>query len=267
MLVNGQTDHGGQFVDEDQQLSPSSYYNDGSGAAIAFQSMHELKQESNPNLNVGIIGLGAGALVSWGLPGDKYCFYEINPLVETIAREYFTYLTHNDAEIVIGDGRLELQRELEEQGSRNFDLLFVDAFSSDSIPMHLLTQECFELYSKHLNSDGILVAHISNKYIDLLPVLQTLARSQHLTPLLIDYYNPKSGTETRWVLMTSNQKVIDIASNEKTFKPWPDDLPDIVWTDRFASLSPIVKWNGGIDWSVVFDRQNRRKKKESQSGK
>ena len=260
-FVHGQTDHGGQYVAADDAMKPSSYYTDGSGAAVAFQTARASKGENGDSLNVGVIGLGTGALVSWGEPTDKFCFYEINPVVQTVAEQYFTYLKHREVEVVIGDGRKELERELEQQGSRQYDLLFIDAFSSDSIPTHLLTAECFELYWKHLRSDGILISHISNKYVDLLPVLNTLAKSRGLTPLLIDYYNPTSETKTRWVLLTNNSKVIEHDLVQKLASPIPTDTREIAWTDQSTSLTPVLNWSIGVDWDTVFDRQFRRRKK------
>lgn len=260
-FVHGQTDHGGQYVADDEAMNPSSYYTDGSGAAVAFQTARAAKPENESSLNVGVIGLGTGALVSWGQPADTFCFYEINPLVQTVAEEYFTYLKHREVEVVIGDGRKELARELIQNGSRKYDLLFIDAFSSDSIPTHLLTSECFDLYWKHLNADGILISHISNKYVDLVPVLNTLAKSRGLTPLLIDYYNPKSETKTRWVLMTNNTSVIESELVQSLTTPIDTDLREVVWTDQSASLAPVLNWSIGIDWETVFNRQFRRKEK------
>ena len=266
-FIHGQTDHGGQFVDEDDALKPSSYYTDGSGAAAAFQSARDAIPERD-GLNVGVIGLGTGALVSWAQPNDKFCFYEINPLVQTVAEKYFTYLqqnkmTQNDVEIVIGDGRIELERELREQGSREYDLLFIDAFSSDSIPTHLLTAECFELYWQHLKPNGILISHISNKYIDLRPVLNTLAKSRGLTPILVDYNNPKSDTKTRWVLITQNKDVIQSEIIQGLSKSFSPDIHDVVWSDQSASLAPVLNWSIGVDWATVFNRQFQRNKNKS----
>ncbi len=262
-LVNGQTDHGGQYVSKQDSLVPNSYYIAGSGAAIAFECIRnwrtsEQTGDSQPGINVGVIGLGCGSLVAWAEPGDEFCFYEINPLVKQVAEQYFTYLQQTHAEVVLGDGRVSLERELAERGSRNFDLLFVDAFTSDSIPMHLLTRECFELYWKHLKADGILTIHISNRYVDLRPVIHSLAIDSGLTPILLDHYNAETDSQTRWILVTRNRQVIDSSQIKSLAKAWPRNMPNIRWTDQDASLAPVVIWTGGIGLEEVFKRRLQR---------
>ena len=163
VMVNGRTEHGGQWLDAKREFEPSGYYIEGSGPSVAIRSLREAYSESGDEnsmqLKVGVIGLGTGSLVSWSKPGDEFWFYEINPLSETLARKYFTYLDDRQkTKVVLGDGRVQLENQLREEGSLELDILFLDAFSSDSIPAHLLTQESFELYWKHLKPNGVLVA-------------------------------------------------------------------------------------------------------------
>ena len=250
-LVNGQTVHGGQSLDQSYEFAPNLYYVNGSGAATTFQAyrdwLADQGQVGRP-MNIGVIGLGTGSLSAWGRPQDRFCFYELDPLVTQVARDYFTYVQENEVEIVNGDGRIELERELLEQGPRQYDILFIDAFSSDSIPVHLLTTECLELYRQHLKPDGVLVLHITNKFVDLRPVAHSLARQLGWQSILLDHDNRDTDSDTRWVVLTRNAKLANSPRFQKARSEWPGDLPTIIWTDDFASLAPLVIWNGGSDW-------------------
>ncbi len=168
VLMNGTINHGLQFQSPARRDEPTAYYGRDSGIGVALKSIGE-----RGPLRVGAIGLGTGTIAAYGRPGDRYTFYEINPLVVQITRQDFTFLQDSQAQIniVMGDARLSLEQE-EPQG---FDLLAVDAFSGDSIPVHLLTREAFELYFRHLKPDGMLAVHVSNQYLNLAPVVQGAA--------------------------------------------------------------------------------------------
>lgn len=127
---------------------------------------------------MGVIGLGVGTIATYAEPGDRFRLYEINPQVEQLARVYFTYLADCEGEesVILGDARISLERELSESGSEKFDALFVDAFSGDSIPIHLLTREAFALYFQHLKPDGVLAVHITNLHLDLSDPVRNLAK-------------------------------------------------------------------------------------------
>ena len=210
-FVNGRIDHGVQSTDPAKIHEELGYYVESSGVGVSFNSLRNTtaRKEAKTNLNVGVIGLGAGAMASWLEAGDKMAFYEINPMVEQVAKEYFDFLSASkgECEVVLGDGRICLQDQLRKIGSAKFDLLFLDAFASDSIPVHLLTSEAFDLYFEHLNPDGILVCHISNRFIDIRPVVFQHALDRDVTPVLIDV---ESAVErpTRWVILTRNQEVL-----------------------------------------------------------
>ena len=265
-MINGQTHHGGQFVDSNRSGEPSAYYSAGSGVDVAFQIVRnrpkrrigsgsngetELEQNANGKrlpvgLDVGIIGLGTGAMLSYGLPDDRFRFYEINPMVETVARKYFDYLDNTNAEVVIGDGRIQIAKENDETGPYQFDLLFVDAFTSDSIPVHLITLECVDLYLKNLQRDGVLVFHITNQFVDLLPVIDSLASKNGLNKLLIDHKNDDFDIKTRWVLLSAQPLTESDKSNYQFRTEWPKNLRSVTWTDDKSALFPVVLWSSKL---------------------
>ena len=143
----------------------------------------------------------------------------------------------------MGDGRIELERELKSSGSRQFDLLFLDAFSSDSIPVHLLTSECFDLYLEHLHEKGIIIAHITNKFVDLKPVLASLANSKGLASVHIEHDNDEFEIVTDWVLLSRDVNTFTDAAFDAEQKSWTQGLKEIIWTDDSSSVFEIVNWN------------------------
>lgn len=206
-LIHGAIAHGGQLLEEELQMTPSSYYGPTSGYGRVFASLPDTPK------TVGVIGLGAGALAVYAKPGDHWVFYEISPSVVTAAKKDFTFLekmkgTH---EIVIGDGRLSLDRE----PSRQFDVLAMDAFSGDSIPTHLITKEAMEIYMKHLKPNGVIVFQATNRFVDLLPVAKNLADAHGLSIVLVtDSPDFETGPEywlanTDQVIMTRNQNLLN----------------------------------------------------------
>ena len=267
-FINGRIEHGGQSLKEGNDLEHISYYVPGSGVGVAFEAMRD-GASSESRLNVGVLGLGAGAMATWLEQGDQIRFYEINPMVEMIANEHFTFLKKSPgtSSVKLGDGRIQLQKEFDQNGSLDFDLLFMDAFSSDSIPVHLLTTECIDLYLKHLNPDGILIAHITNSFIDLRPVIFQHAKDHELTPILIDYVSADKEIETRWVLLTRNEKVINSEVVNSNQSPWPDDLRPVKWTDDYASLAALLDWSAAVDWEKISSqlKDAKQKKKKQQT--
>ena len=198
-----------------------------------------------PNRRIGVVGLGAGTLAAWGRPGDTFRFYEINPDVEQIARTWFSFLADSKAqtEVVLGDARVQLERELALGRSRDFDLIAVDAFSSDSIPMHLLTAECADIYRQRLAPGGVLALHISNRALNLDPVARGMARYLGWTAVqIISADDTATGESTsRWVLLTSNQDFLERAGLARHLSGWSNRAP-IVWTDDFASLWHVLNF-------------------------
>jgi hypothetical protein len=177
VLLNGRIAHGSQYLSSAERRRPVAYYDSASGVGMALRYAGHAARAQARGLHVGVVGLGVGALAAYGEPGDVFRFYEINPAVALIAHRFFTYLADSKArvEIALGDGRIQLENELRRAGSQQFDLLVIDAFSSDAIPAHLLTAECGALYLRHLKPDGLLLFHLSNRYVNLRPVIRGLA--------------------------------------------------------------------------------------------
>ncbi len=234
-LYNGTIDHGEQFLAPELSRKATSYYSEESGIGLAMENCC-----AGPK-RAGIIGLGTGTLAVYGKPGDVFRFYDINPQVVEIARTYFTYLRDSPAktEIVPGDARLSLEREATQQ----FDVLAVDAFSGDAIPVHLLTLEAMRLYLRHLKPDGVLAIHTSNRYLELAPVVKQLADAVGCAAVTIrnedDDDNLVSSSD--WVLVTRNRKFLElpeIAGATEEIKVPPGLRP---WTDDYNNLFQILR--------------------------
>lgn len=190
---------------------------------------------------MGIIGLGAGTIAAHGETGDEFYFYEINPEINDIANEYFSYLKDSKANnhIILGDARLSLANELNKDGSREFDILILDAFSGDAIPIHLLTTEAFDLYWQHLKPDGILAVHITNLYVDLSDPIRQITQTTDKNAILI----PNDGDAySDWVLITSNKQFIENEDVVKYQSEWSSPPKPIIWTDDFSNLFDVVDW-------------------------
>jgi hypothetical protein len=241
-LVHGVTSHGLQFTGEPQATWPTTYYAETSGIGLTLEHLPPL-----PRRHLGLVGLGTGTLASYGRVGDKVRIYEIDPLVEQLARNRFTYLARSPAniEVVLGDARLSMERELAQKKPQNFDVLALDAFSSDSIPVHLLTKEAFAIYLAHLRPSGVIAVHTSNRYLDLEPVVQALANEFGLKVVTI-VDNPPSKKwwifRTTWMLLTRDESLlmkpeIKEAANTNA----PSTRPNSLWTDDHASVFEILK--------------------------
>lgn len=228
-IVHGTTTHGLQLLDPDTRNQPVSYYGPSSGIGRVLASQAE-------NRHIGVLGLGAGTIAAWGNGGDRVRFYEIDDEVHDIAREWFTFLEDSaaDIEVVIGDGRLMLERE----ESQQFDVLALDAFASDSIPVHLLTLEAFELYLRHLKPDGVLAVHITNHYVDLTTVVAAAAKHYGLHWTLIDD-SPwqEEQMSTDWAIMGRDKDALEALDGE--FNPETKDNPP--WTDDYSNLFRVLK--------------------------
>lgn len=241
-LAHGRIEHGVQFLDPDRRDWPTGYFGKDSGVGLALTE-HPKRAADKP-LRIGIIGLGAGTLAIYGRPGDTIRYYEINPEVTRLANEHFTFLHDSQAkiEVVHGDGRIGLERELAAGGSNNFDILVVDAFSSDAIPMHLLTRECVELYAKHLAEGGVLAFNISNRVLDLKPVVQSLAAGAGKQAVWIrNHGDPAQGTnDSDWVLVTDSADFLNSSRIVERTTNWPKDMEPVVWTDDYGSLRQVL---------------------------
>jgi len=192
-------------------------------------------------MRVGIIGLGTGTLAIYGKQGDSYRFYEINDLVVKVAQTDFTFLRDSGAkvEIVIGDGRLELERE----PSQDFDVLAVDAFSGDSIPVHLLTKEAFATYFRHLKPNGILAVHVSNRFLDLQSVVERLSAFLHKEATVIHSYSNRDDRtiEAIWVLVAGDRSLSDKLRTKSVSTPVAAKAGADIWTDDYSNLFRALK--------------------------
>jgi hypothetical protein len=234
-LSHGTITHGEQLLDPRLQDQPITYYGPNSGVGRAIRQ----RQESGP-VRVAVIGLGAGTLAAYGRPGDYFRFYEINPLVLRLANTQFTFLRNCKAalDVAMGDARLSLERE-PQQG---FDILVVDAFSSDSIPVHLITREAFALYFRHLKANGVLAVHVSNRHLDLEPVVKLAAESLGKDARTIDTKDAENDVfEATWVLLSADRSFFDKPLLHAVAAPARATRRSRLWTDDYSNLFAILK--------------------------
>jgi len=246
-MVNGTTSHGVQYLGGTDEAAPRSYFGPRSGLGVALEArrLRVAGQEgAGRSLRIGAVGLGVGTVAAAAEPGDSVRVYEINPEVERLARKHFTYLSGAaaagvDVEVVIGDARVSLDREAERGELHRFDVLVVDAFNGDSVPIHLITHDAYTLYRRHLQPDGVIAFHVSNRYLGLTTIVRDVAESfgdQAVRVLSAD--EPWSGNSAaRWVLASSDRAVLESERVRVESTPWlATETPSRVWTDDFASL-------------------------------
>ena len=216
-------------------MNPISYYYRGGAISQALSVIPSPR-------NIAVIGLGAGAAAAYAGEHDSITFYEIDPDIEPVARQWFTYLSDSKAkqEVIVGDGRLALQEDRAERSK--YDLILIDAFTGDGIPVHLLTREAIEIYLTRLTADGLLIFHVSNRYYELRPVIKAIARDLNLhgatnLPLAKDQLRPEQ-LDTLCVALTGNREslqplvetgwVLFGEDGLKEMAPWTDDYINIL---------------------------------------
>jgi len=241
-LQHGRILHGAQFLDPVRRGLATTYYGPGSGVDVAIRE-HPHRKTGRP-LRIGVVGLGAGTVAAWGVHGDRIRFFEINPLAVLFARKYFFYLADSRAaiDVVIGDARLSIESELRDgSGVHAYDVLAIDAFSGDAIPVHLLTREAFARYREALAADGVLAVHVSNQYLDLRPVVRGLGKELGQRVLEIESQDDLDlGLDgATWMLVSANAAFLDAAA--PFAQPEPAGAPSVVWTDSFSSLLAVMK--------------------------
>jgi hypothetical protein len=249
-LLNGRISHGFQFLSPAKRDLATSYYALTSGVGQALVGLRErLPRSAEPRgLRIGIVGLGVGTLAAYGKPGDYVRFYEINPEVVRIARDprYFSYLKDCPAklDVILGDARLSMESELGRKEPQQFDLLAIDAFAGDAIPVHLLTREAFEVYLNEIRRPkGVLAIHITNTYLNLSPVLTEVAQHLGLRYLSIDSSGDgKAVNESHWVLLSYDQEFLDSLSSSKQSSANKAPRPVRLWTDDYSNLFQILRW-------------------------
>ena len=236
MLLNGTIQHGTQLFSADLNKTPTTYYAEDSGVGLALEHCCEGRPR-----NIGVVGLGVGTLAAYGKAGDRIRFYEINPLVQPIAQNLFTYLRDSHARISFaeGDARASLTRE----APQSFDVLVVDAFSGDAIPLHLLTTEALALYQRHLAPGGIIAFHVSNQYLNLAPEIAELAASAKVQAKLVDTPSVDSRGEYRatWVLLSNSPTFFALTKIAAAATPVSMISGVQPWTDDYSSLLPILR--------------------------
>ena len=257
LLLNGRITHGYQYESQEARDRVTTYYTYGSGVELAIRLTPDKEKR------VGVVGLGVGTIAGYAQKGDLYWMYDINPAVVSLSsdeQKQFTFCLDARArgakvEIIEGDARLAMEREIQTGKNRQFDVLALDAFSSDSIPVHLLTREALDIYGKHLKNDGVLAIHISNRYLDLEPVVQRLARELSYQMILIDSPDGKEVGQdwvysATWILLSRSEEFIEKveANGEiRTDLSGRQDLP--LWTDDYASIFRILR---KPDWLPVW---------------
>ncbi|MFL5617439.1 MAG: fused MFS/spermidine synthase [Gemmatimonadaceae bacterium] len=235
-LYHGVIVHGRQVFRLDLRRAPNTYYARTSGLGLALDQCCDARPR-----RIGVIGLGAGAVALYGNPSDTIRFYEINSAVEDIARGYFTYLGDSPAsiQIVRGDARVSLAAE----PPQRYDVLVVDAFSGDAIPVHLMTAQALEVYRRHLAPGGVIAFNVSNDFVELAPVVEQLARNAGMQAVrVIDHEDPtREVFDSEWVLVTANAAFLANPAVVRARHPIEVPAGLRLWTDDYTSLFPIIK--------------------------
>jgi SAM-dependent methyltransferase len=240
-MYHGPINHGGQLLDPERRGEATTYFGPTSGYGRVFQSLPDAPRR------VGIIGLGAGALAAYSRKGDVFRFYEIDPQVAAVAVVEFSFLKDSkdrkaQIDLIFGDGRLSLERE----EPQNYDVLAIDAFAGDSIPMHLLTREAMQAYVRHLKPGGVIVFQATNRFIDIAPVVERLANEAGLTAVLVADEPSGSGADywrssTDQIIVTRNAALLAAAAIRSVAVPLQPRENFRVWTDDFYNMLRVLK--------------------------
>jgi hypothetical protein len=241
-LLHGSIMHGEQYLAEDRRREPTSYYTETSGIGRLLKALGDRR------LEVGVVGLGAGTLAAYGKAGDVYRFYEIDPAVVDAANRYFSFLADSAAtvDVVVGDGRLLLQAE----PTQRFDVLVVDAFSGDSIPIHLLTREALRLYGERIKRDGVIALHVSNRHLDLRPVVGQLAMAERMQLAYVEELESDTDPDkaaSDWILLARDRKVLDLPGIKEASAALPKAGPGALWTDDYSNIMQVLSFSKGVE--------------------
>jgi spermidine synthase len=236
-LTNGTIQHGTQIFSEQLRRTPTTYYAEDSGLGLALRFCCQGRAR-----NIGVIGLGVGTIAAYGQAGDRIRFYEINPAVTPVAQNLFTYLRDSGAQVSIVDG--DARSSLSHEQAQNFDVLVVDAFSGDAIPLHLLTAQAMNLYKRHLAPGGIIAFHISNQHVDLEAEIAQLAKAAGMDVRRVSSFaNEQRGEFTAtWMLLTDNPNFLSQPEVASRVRQPMEDSKVHLWTDDYSSLLPLLRW-------------------------
>ena len=247
-LRHGRIVHGIQYTAPDKRHVPVSYYGTDSGLGLLMTHLprRSAADSNNRAIRMGAIGLGIGTVAAYGQPGDYIRFYEINPAVTKIATDpngFFTYLRDSPAkvDIIPGDARLSMEREVANDNSQGFDVLVVDAFAGDAIPVHLLTEEAVAIYLRELAPDGVLAIHISNRYLDLRPVVHELAERFRLHSGWVHSPGGPLSQQSDWILLARTDEVLGQPEVSNQLQSLDSQRKVRLWTDDYSNLFQIVK--------------------------
>jgi hypothetical protein len=245
VMIHGVTIHGTQYLAPEWRNEPTIHFTRESGLGLVLEN----HPKQGNGMRMGVLGLGIGMMTAYAGEGDSVRYYEINPAVVEYAEGaggYFSFLSDSpaDVSVVTDDARLALERELAEGQAQNFDVLILDTFSSDAIPAHLITKEAFAIYLQHMTPDGILIAHISNRHIDLRPVLYGLAQEFGLTGVVVDTGGEDAldSYPSRFVILSLNPQSLQIPELQERAVPLDDSYGTVrLWTDDYSNLFQILR--------------------------
>lgn len=245
ILQHGHIIHGIQFLDEARRRTPTAYYGTDGGMGLTLRQFQ--RERPDQGLRVAMLGMGIGTAAVYARDVDRYVYFEIDPAVIAFAERHFTFLSDSRGarEIRLGDARLQLEAEWRREGGQRYDVIVADTFSSDAVPMHLMTLECFQLYQQMLKPDGVLVVNISNAMLDLFPVLRGIATELGWSAVrMASREDEERGTLlATWVALTENETFLRDPLIRRA--EWPvteRDRPPLIWTDDFAALWQVVHW-------------------------
>jgi hypothetical protein len=245
-LKHGTTTHGWQIQDGTWDKAAVGYYTTNTGIGVLLWNHPRLTQNGQgADLRVGVVGLGVGTMAAYGRTGDYFCFYEIDPAVRKMSlgdKPTFTYLKNSsaDVQVVMGDARLSMEREAATGDLQKFDVIILDAFNSDSIPIHLMTREAMAIYLKHLrDQNSVVVFHISNRVLDLAPVLRGLAGEFNLSLVIADSFD--QDTYSTWGLLSRSPTALKIEKLQRIAEQTVEGAPSVLWTDDNSNLFHVVK--------------------------
>lgn len=245
LLIHGATYQGAQYRGGRSHLSPTLYYGHDSGIGVFLDSHPKRNSRTIAPMRLGVVGLGAGTLAAYGRPGDYLRFYEINPEILRLSqgpRPLFTFLRDCPAElhVILGDARLSMEAEAAHGELQEFDVLAVDAFGGDEIPVHLLTKEAVETYLRHLSTDGVLAFHTTNASLDLKPVMLGLGREFHLAVLPLTAHDRDTQGVNEWVLLSRSRQLLETPELLRFGRVMEPDANAPVWTDDYSNVWQLI---------------------------